>query len=179
MDGVIEALNQTPWWVYVLFFYLLSRGLKAWRGGDIALWKMAVIPGVFTVWGLTTLVTEFPITVGSVGFWLAGTAVGSAVGWLLAMRADLQVDRARRLVRKAGSPLPLILMLGIFSFKYATGTMLAVEPSLATLPGFYLPELAITGLIKGVFLGQLIGTFLRYRDPATPTFTAAPTPTPA
>lgn len=173
MQTVLDALAHTPWWVYVLFAYLLTRGYKAWKGGTTSLIKMAIIPLAFTLWGLATLIEHFPITLGSVGMWLLGTAAGSAIGWALAARTALQVDRAHRLVKKPGSPLVLILLLAIFGFKYATGYLLATQPDLATMPGFYLPELFVTGLIKGVFLGQLLGTFQRYRDPGTPTFDSA------
>ena len=48
---IADFFTHTPIWVYVLFVYLVSRGIKGLKPGDVNLKTLAIIPIVFTVWG--------------------------------------------------------------------------------------------------------------------------------
>jgi hypothetical protein len=63
----VEAIVRgTPLWVWLLLAYLLSRGLKALKGGTTPLSKLAIVPVVFAVWGLLIWLSS-PLPVGRRG----------------------------------------------------------------------------------------------------------------
>jgi hypothetical protein len=52
IDAIRDALRETPWWVYVLFIYLVKRGLAVRRPAVHAFARLIIVPALFTVWGL-------------------------------------------------------------------------------------------------------------------------------
>lgn len=171
-DQIIDALDDTPWWVYVLFFYLLSVGLKARRPGARPLWLMAVMPVLLTIWGVYGLLVTFPVTPLSVAVWLGAMALGAAAGWHAMARAEIRVDRERGRVWTPGSNAVLVLILVIFAVKYGFGYAMGRWPDLAGVPAFYLSDLGVSGLIAGRFVGTLACLLARYRT--EPSQTLAP-----
>lgn len=169
VDQIVDALDDTPWWVYVLFFYLLSVGLKARRPGTRPLWKMAIMPVLLTVWGIYGLLVIFPVTPLSVAAWLVALAAGAAAGWAAMARAEIRVDREHGRVWTPGGNAVLVLILVIFSVKYAFGYAMGRWPQLAGEPAFYLVDLGVSGLIAGRFVGTLACLLRRYRtEPSEP-----------
>jgi len=77
MDTLIKALQGTPWWVYVLFFYLLSLGIKALKPRVISLKKPFLLPGVFLVWSLWNLNNNFGLDFTKWMLWLAALSIGA------------------------------------------------------------------------------------------------------
>ncbi|HEV8313438.1 MAG TPA: DUF6622 family protein, partial [Burkholderiaceae bacterium] len=61
--------------------------------------------------------------------------------------------RARRF-SLPGSPVPLVLMMGIFCTKFVAGVTLATAPQMAQELSFALPIAAMYGAFSGVFLGR-------------------------
>jgi hypothetical protein len=51
-------LSGTPVWVWALLAFLVSRGMKALKGGTVPLSKLAIVPAVFAGWGILHLLRE-------------------------------------------------------------------------------------------------------------------------
>jgi hypothetical protein len=64
MDVLHQFIVRTPVWVWVLFVYLVVRGLKARKAGETTLVKIAIIPILFTAWGLHDLIRIYGATMG-------------------------------------------------------------------------------------------------------------------
>ena len=52
---VFDILSHTPVWVWVLFAYLVSRGVVALREREMQPGRALIVPIVFLVWGLAGL----------------------------------------------------------------------------------------------------------------------------
>lgn len=168
MEGIVAALDHTPWWVYLLFGYLLTRGLKGMKDGTVSVKKLAIMPSVMAVFGLVSLVTDLPLNALSLGSWIVGLGAGALLGWHFGMRRALRVDPKAGRVWRRGSPLPLLLMLLIFAVKYSFGYLSASQPDLVDDPAFYVTDMGVSGLVTGFFFGQFASVLARLRDPATP-----------
>lgn len=154
METVAQFLQHTPWWVYVLFFYLLSRGLAARKPAEVSLQKLAIIPVLLTVWSLAELVRLYGLTASAVSIWLAGLVVGVALGWLLLRGLAITVDAQTGVIHRPADYTLLPLVLATFAVKYAFGAIAATSPALLQEPMFRLADLGLSGLFSGLFVGK-------------------------
>ena len=60
-------------------------------------------------------------------------------------------------------PLTLVLILSVFASKYAFGFLHATRPDLFAEPRFWLTELALSGVLTGMFVGRFAGLWRQYR----------------
>jgi hypothetical protein len=158
MEILQQFLTQTPVWVWFLLVYLIMKGVKARRPGDTTLLKMAIIPVIFTAWGLSDLVTLYGVAADTTLLWLLGIAVGSVIGWMIVSRYAIVADRAAGVIHRPADNTLLPLLLLTFAIKYSFGVIGATSPALLAEMGFRIADLVLSGLFTGIFIGK----FLRY-----------------
>ncbi|HEY3599376.1 MAG TPA: DUF6622 family protein [Paraburkholderia sp.] len=162
--SVEEIVRGTPVWVWILLAYLVSRGIKALKGGTAALSKLAIIPLVFAVWGIAHLVTE-PSAGWQAGLaWIIGAAVGLPVGAVLAHKTRFTVDRVQKTVTLPGSAIPLVLILVTFGSKFWLAVHLATSSPLTTDSTYVVLDGLVSGLVAGIFAGRFLIYCLRFRS---------------
>jgi len=168
MEILSQFVSHTPVWAWVLLLYLVVKGWKARTPGDTTLGKMAIIPVVFTAWGLYDLVTLYGITVETGFTWLAGIALGAAVGWPIASRFNLVADRSAGVIHRPADMTLLPLLLVTFAVKYSFGVIAAVAPHLLAETGFRIADLVLSGLFTGIFVGKFARYAWVWRNAAAP-----------
>ncbi|MDR5857273.1 hypothetical protein P9239_00440 [Caballeronia sp. LZ062] len=151
-------LAGTPAWVWVLLAVLVSRGLKAMKGGTAPLSKLAVVPAIFAAWGLLHIFTGPEAGWEPAATWLVGGLFGVGIGAMLAKKSAMTVDRVRRTVSVPGSVVPMLLILATFASKFFIGFELATTASV----GVDFVLVALSALISGVIAGIFAGRFLIY-----------------
>ena len=77
-EFLIGVVTRTPVWVWVLFIFLISRGLKARRPATVTLERLAIIPGIFLIWDIYDLIVYRTLTPGTVALWTAGIFAGAS-----------------------------------------------------------------------------------------------------
>ena len=157
-EFLIGVVTHTPVWVWVLFLFLLSRGIKARKPATVTLERLAIIPGIFLVWDIYDLVVYRQLTLVTLALWFAGIVVGAALGYVLIKRTVVtRTDAPRTLFRQADyTALPFMMLA--FGVKYVLGVMSAISPQTLQQPA--MSALAIVS--GGVFAGVFIGKFARY-----------------
>ena len=163
MTPVLQIVANTPIWVWVLLAYLLFIGIRALRPSTAPLWRIAILPMVFFVWGLASLYQMHGLAIQRVLPWLVALALGVGVGILIASLQPIRVDKVRHLVRTARGPLTLVLILLIFTTKYEFGFLHATQPGLFAQARFWVSEIAISGVLAGMFIGRFAGLMRQYR----------------
>lgn len=158
MEILSQFISHTPVWAWILLAYLVTKGWKARTPGDTTLAKMAIIPVVFTAWGLYDLVTLYGVTVETAIVWLAGIAIGASIGWSIGSRFNLVADRSAGVIHRPADMTMLPLLLVTFAVKYSFGVIAAVAPHLLAESGFRIADLVLSGLFTGIFVGK----FIRY-----------------
>jgi ABC-type amino acid transport system permease subunit len=161
---VVEMIRQTPVWVWILFAYLLIRGVQALQGSVISLHRLAIVPVVFAVWGLWGVATTFHDPGLSALVWSASFALGLALGVFRTARTPIQVDRSAGLIALPGSPMVLVLVLVVFCVKYALGAWAAIQPSATAMLPFMVSDIGVTGLVAGMFAGRLLTLWQRMKN---------------
>jgi hypothetical protein len=153
-----EFISQTPVWAWVLLAYLIVRGIKARRPAKTSLLKLAIIPAIFTAWGIADLVRIYGLGVETSGLWVAGIALGMVIGWHLLAHAYIRADRVAGVISRPADFTLLPLLLITFAVKYMFGVIAAISPDLLHHMGFRLADLLLSGAFTGIFIGK----FARY-----------------
>lgn len=159
MNAIWTAASQTPWWVYVLFIYLVQRGISASKPQVVSIKKLTILPIVFIVLSIHTLATAFHVNAMVIVVWFASIIFGSVIGWLLICRHQFKVDRKKLLIQLQGSWITLILILAIFVSKYYFSYQIGSDPALENQTSFEFSMLAISGVCTGLFIGRLLCYF--------------------
>lgn len=149
-----EILKHIPWYVYVLLYILVVRGVKALKDNQISLKKVLILPVVMNIWVIIELQQMFGFQHLTVlmGFGLS-LVVGAGFGWYL-IRGKAFWGENGVLLR--GNPVTLILVLSIFIAKFSIFTWSGFHPELWLQTWFVVGVIAVFGIIAGISLGRLI-----------------------
>lgn len=155
MIDIIEMLKGTPWWVYVLFIYLLGVGIEALKTHTVPIYRLFIFPVIFFVWGFYSLMQKCG---NSFDFfiWIFSLCAGIGIGWLLFRHLILKIDRQNSLVTFAGSYSLLILIVTIFCVKYFFGFMHATSLFSYAADVIQKAEIIVSGVITGIFIGRVV-----------------------
>ena len=145
-----KILAGTPWWVYLIFFYVLKNGIKALKDNEVAISRLFIFPIIFI--GLQ--ISSFHTTINYL-IYLVSLCIGWKIGyWLAPNNAKGKVDSIRKVVCLKGTPYTLILEMIIFAIQYCFGYMQSVHPDIALQ--YVNLKLLISGAITGLLLGKAI-----------------------
>jgi|ERR1700674_371419 len=163
MPMIFQIIAGTPWWVWILFLFLLWIGIRALKTSIAPFWRLLILPTVFFVWGVVGVVMRYPITATSLGLWLIAFAFGVGLGVLTAANTAVRADRSHRLIEIPGNKFTLVLILVIFVTKYAFGVLQGMQPGIVADPRYFVADLGVSGLLAGMWAGRLVGIWRKYR----------------
>jgi len=154
---ISQILANTPKWVFVLFFVLLALGLSQMRTQIKSRKRVLILPFVLLILSLAGVTSAFGISAMPIAAWVVGyIALAGLMGKGLAATGS-SYDSITKKFTVAGSPIPLILMMGIFFLKYFVGASMAMKTGFAADVSFPI----IISLLYGVFSGAFAGRALR------------------
>ncbi len=161
MDQVQIFATHTPWWVYLVFAFVLVRAARYARPRVGRVDRLWIIPAII---GLFSLVTV--LRVGHGGFaalaWIAGAGIGVGVGWLSLAHARIGADhRNGRLTLPADWSFPPLLIL-FFALKYWVQYRIITNPGIEHHLGFALGEIAAGAFVAGTFAGKAWTLWRKY-----------------
>ena len=128
-----DIATGAPTWVYLLLAGLVALGVRRLRTREVPV-VVALIPSAaFLIWsglGLIGYAARFGVAPALIAG-AVGLGIGVASAWALPEPRAALLPGGR--VRQPGSPLPLILYLGVFAIRFACGAWAAIEPARAGL----------------------------------------------
>lgn len=149
-------VSNTPVWVWALLVFLITRGIAAMKPAETSLAKLAIVPALFTVWGLWSISHRFGSSWEAWGEWLVGIGAGAGLGWVLLRRATLTLNAATGTLWRSADYSLLPLLLVTFAVKYGFEVALSVSPSLSGDATFRAAYLLLSGGFTGIFLGKYV-----------------------
>lgn len=156
MKTIYEFLLQTPWWVYLLFVYLIKVGIGASKTKVVPLKKLVILPIIFTALSIHTMIVSFHFTSMVFIVWFASILVGTLFGYLLVYKHQFRVDKKQYLIELPGTWITLIMILAIFVSKYYFGYAMSADPAVVNNTVFEFTMLSVSGVITGLFIGRMI-----------------------
>lgn len=157
-EFVLGMLEHTPVWVYLLFAFLLYRGIKARTPATVTLEKLALIPAIFLFWDIYDLITYRDPPLITYIQWTIGIISGAIIGYILINPDRLSRSSAPRSIHRPADYSALPFMLLAFGVKYVLGVLNAIAPDVLRQPA--MSALAI--ITGGMFAGVFVGKFTRY-----------------
>ena len=152
-----QIITNTPKWVFVLFFVLLALGISQMRTQIKSRKRVLILPLVLLILSLAGVTSAFGVSAMPIAAWAAGYLVlAGLMGQGLAATGS-SYDSTTKKFTVAGSPIPLILMMGIFFLKYFVGASMAMKASFSLDAAFPI----VVSLLYGVFSGAFAGRALR------------------
>lgn len=164
MHEIYEIALQTPWWVYLLFIYLIKIGVKASAENVVSMKKLAVLPILFSVMSVHTLLVSFQITGTVIFVWAGSIIIGMVIGWMLVRDMVAKVDKKKWLIQLPGTWSTLILVLITFASKYYFGYELAADPGLVHQSMFEYSLLLVSGACTGLFVGRFLTYLSKFKQ---------------
>jgi len=166
MEDLIEILLHTPWWVYVLFAYIVFIGVKATKMRSVPVLQLFIAPSIFTVLSIYTLVGRIGDHFLYMIPWGSAAIIGIAIGWIEMRRLNITVDRKKRLLKIPGSAFTLILYFIFFGSGYYYGFMSFIHPERVREVQFVIFILLISGIGTGIMWVRGFGYLFKYvRNP--------------
>ncbi len=159
MDQILIALKGTPWWVYVLFFYVLRIGLIARKSRVLSIKKMFILPGIIFVLSVYNMIAYFE-SAADIVYYLLFLVGGCIVGNWMTKSRPIRADRKKILVKVPGTNSVFILVLIFFAIKYFFGYYYATHEEVSQ-GGVFL-RLATFGAITGIFIGRVFGVLMKF-----------------
>lgn len=154
-----SILSHTPTWVFAVFAALIAIGLMQTRPRTVSRRRLIVLPVVVAGYSL------YGVAMASGGSPLALAA------WLLAVAAAFLLTRmappkgihaeSGDTVHLSGSWVPMVVILGLFTARYAYNVMLAIHPEVQHAAGFMTLFSFLFGLLGGLLLARSVLLYAR------------------
>jgi hypothetical protein len=160
MTFVVQMVIHTPPYVFVLLAYFILQGLLSLRTREQAMWRMLIVPSLFTGTGLLLLVLRPSGGSLLILAWLIGLGAFVPLGLMTGPRI-LAVDRRRGRVIRAGSPASLVRNLLVFAAQYGIAVATFLHPE--AQGSLAVAGHAVSGISVGYFVGWTIAFRRRYR----------------
>jgi len=160
MENLLMIVSNTPLWVFGLLAGLTLLGVKQLRLRPLSPQRLVLLPLAMGTWSLMSLTDKSTLPLLC---YLGAAVMGTALMLLMPRRI---VRREQGLYLVPGSPLPLVLMLSIFTLHYVSGVLQARAPELLTTPGLLLGSSAAYGALSGLLIGRMLAIVLAARSGA-------------
>lgn len=165
---LLQILQRTPPWVFVLFVVLVAFGIVQSRTRQVSLARVAILPLVLIGLSLSGLWGSFGANLLAFAAWGAAVAAALLINRALRWPRRVSYSPATRSFLVEGSWLPLAVMMAIFFARYAVAVALAMRPALAATSWLPVAVSAAYGLMSGAFFARAMRILGARRVEAAP-----------
>ncbi|CDM91081.1 DUF6622 family protein [Xenorhabdus bovienii] len=163
MPQYITIIKDTPIWVWILLVFLVIRGVKALSNREMSIGRIFLLPTVFLVWGIHSVLTETYFSNLSLVMMGIGLIFGTTIGWILwRSQPRLRKKTNSNLIIRPGTPLTLIVIMITFVSKFIMTALLSIYPILLHSLHYNLLFGLLSGLLDGIFWGGTLNLFISW-----------------
>ena len=151
---IVNILEHTPIWVWMLFAGLLALGLQQTRTREVSKARATILPLIMAALSFRGVLSAFGLVPVALAAWAAGVALSLYfLAPLVGVRGARWLPETNRFVIQ-GSWIPVILIVGIFLTKYIAGVAMAIHPPLVADTVFAVCVSLVYGAFAGMFWGR-------------------------
>lgn len=151
----MKIITHIPWWVFILFAFLIKSGLNARRSTNVSIYKLFLMPVLFLMWSMLTLIKSplMYIPWGMIGL------ISLFLTMKLTTTEGVVVDQACSKLQLPGNGYWILtILLTIFTIKFTLGYMSA------TMPNANFQIEIVNFMFSGIFTGAFWGRNLVYAN---------------
>ena len=153
MAGFGDIATGAPWWVYLLFAYLLSIGIKSTRPRTLSVQRVVLIPLLFLAWSFYSLYRTLPLKLPSLMLvWVVFFALGAYLGVKEVTSWRISINRSKGEITIPGNYSTLAIILLIFILKFVWGYLYATQAQVSY--AIHFTDTLTSALVTGVFVGR-------------------------
>lgn len=162
MDFVIliQALNNTPLWVYLVLLGLLVLGYQQSKDRQVGHVRLLILPLILLMFSFYGVLSSFGFTFLPVLAWSLGFLPLMVFARTLLKPKIVSFSPTTATFHIRGSWLPMVLLLGIFSVKYAIGYSTARHLPILQELWFIICVCLVLGLLGGVLTTRAIAIWV-------------------
>lgn len=157
---IVQIMQHTPGWVWVLLLALIGLGYLHSRTRTAAKARLFTLPAAMLGLSLYSLFATFGAVRLGLLAWLAGGILALLLHGVRDLPAAASYAPDTRLYTIRGSWVPLALMLAIFLARYAVAATVAIDASLRQSDALIAAAGLVYGFLSGTFLARA-GAVLR------------------
>lgn len=162
VNSIIGVIRGTPWWVWLIFAFLIYRGINALQPRVTSLRSIFLMPTIFFGFAVNSLLKNPCATPYVLSLWLLALLAGVGAAWLLNRRLVIKADKRKHLIQLPGTVSVLITVISIFAIKYFFGYMAAVHADMCSTPLFIYVKLMLYGGLSGLSVGKMLQYLHKY-----------------
>ena len=159
---MVSIVEHVPLWVWPVLVLVLWRGIQSLGTRTVTVWVAGLVPLVFLVLSVSS--------VGEVAWgapvialvWVLALGLGVALGWWFLSAQPTAMDRGRGTVTIPGSPWLLVVLVAVFSVKFAYGYGMGTGAAWATEASWRSGLFGISGLSTGIVVGRTLRLYAWY-----------------
>ena len=156
-----KIITAIPWYIWLLFVYVILRGVKALKSQTVSIKKICLIPLIFLGMGISGMIKQ-NLPFEYVAIWIGLFAIAAYVIWRRTEPLKVVCDRQKGLIQLPGNWTTLILLLSIFISRFTFGFLSATHPELKGFIIFNLIDLSISGTVCGISFGRLVALLMKF-----------------
>lgn len=176
---ILDILSHTPVWVWGILAALLALGFSQTRQRRVAPWRLLMLPTALLGLGLWSMTPGFRVLPLAALVWLAALCTGLALLVNRPAPAGTVWLPAEQRLLVPGSWMPMLLILVVFSLRYAANVGMAINPAWRREPWVLLTLALVYGGLGGMFLGRSLGLLKATPALSDPLFPGFKGPSPA
>jgi hypothetical protein len=154
----LDLFQGTPYWVWMLFAYLLFIGIRATKKRTIFLFQASIMPIILSAWSIYSLQTNYGLS-WQMLLWILffSFSMTTAIMLYAIYQQPISIDKkSPPTITLPGSYVPLIISLVYFAVKYILGATYAINPLMRDNAVLMLIDIATSGIITGIAQGRFI-----------------------
>lgn len=154
-----EIVTHTPWWVWVLFVYLVYCGVRHLSPREFSCRQILLMPGIFLLWAVYGIFNKFYMPWMALLIFVAASLAGLLLGAVIAMKwRSVSLSKAKGMIQCPGSVIPLVFILINFSCLYVLNVYAAYHQDSFVSLSFTAVYSAASGVANGLFWGMSLAT---------------------
>lgn len=157
----MELLNKIPLWAYLLFAFLVFLGLKATRPRAMSIYRLIILPAIFTIWNLVWLSERVHEQLSLLPLWFVGILVGFVLGWKSVSHWKIKADRKNKCLTLPGSWSIIFLILSVFVVR--SYFVYTYETHPAKIEQYFIYDSLLSGIFTGIFIGRAFDLYRKYK----------------
>jgi len=161
MENLGSFIKEIPWWVYIVFIYLVNVGIRAMRPRTIPISKVILMPLFFVCWSFYGLYGKLLLGFFSlIPIWFICLSIGAYLGVKEVQSWRYQVNHRKGEITIPGNYSTLVLLLIIFGLKFFWSSLYATLEYIPTW--IYFADIITGAIVTGFFVGRAGILFRRY-----------------
>ncbi|KHK50190.1 tat pathway signal sequence [Ralstonia sp. A12] len=160
-ESITSIVSHTPAWVFVVFAMLIALGLRQTQPRVVSRRRLIVLPVVVAMYSFYGVVMASHGSALALVAWL--TAIAAAFLLTRLVPPSGAVSESAATVRVPGSWVPMVVILSLFTARYAYNVMLAIHPDVLQSASFMTLFSALFGFLGGLLLSRSV--LLHVRTP--------------